>query len=658
MNHLIKCLFLIFLLNACQSNVQKIPEVLPEKAGELPVKAFASLPLIQQASLSPDGRFIAFLQNTGSETALVTQDRTGKEMHVVLTSDNQKFRFRSYDWVNNNRLLVRILYPARHGNLKVYETRLFAINRDGTEAKPDLIQIQSTLNDRKHISQFQDNFTLIPNDPRHVLISLDKRHPGAPDVYKLDVYTGETEMVAGNPGFVRSWIYDREGRVRVGIGVTGTTTIRMVQRKNSEDDWKVFAEYDGVTASGWESLGFSDDPDWLYLLANHQGKSAVFKIDLNKPASASQPELVYADPEYDVKGELIYSADQKRVIGINYIAESGKVAYWDAEALQIQQRIDNALPRLGNHIVSRRNGQYLLISSSAEFAPVYYWFDANKNSIGEVIKTYPDLKPSVLAKTETVHFKARDGLTLEGFLTRPVSSANSGPTIIFPHGGPWSRDINSFDYWTQFMVNRGWNVFRINFRGSAGYGEQFIQAGFQRWGLEMQDDITDGVNWLITGKIADPSKICIVGGSYGGYATLMGLAKTPELYRCGVSFAPVTDLVELMEDWSDMHWLDRHLRAELVEQRFGNWWSDRSRLKATSPVNLAKQIQTPLLLVHGDEDRSVDVNHSRKMASALKSAGFKDFQYIEMEDADHHLSREQDRMQFFQAMDSFLRKYQ
>ncbi len=208
------------------------------------------------------------------------------------------------------------------------------------------------------------------------------------------------------------------------------------------------------------------------------------------------------------------------------------------------------------------------------------------------------------------------------------------------------------------MVNRGWNVFRINFRGSAGYGEQFVQAGFQRWGLEMQDDITDGVNWLITGKIADPAKICIVGGSYGGYAVLMGLAKTPELYRCGVSVAPVTDLVELMEDWSDIRLQDRHLQAALVEQRFGNWWSDRSRLKATSPVNLAEKIHTPLLLVHGDEDRSVDVNHSRKMASALTSAGFKDFQYLEQENGDHHLTREQDRIQFFQAMDGFLRKFQ
>ena len=191
-----------------------------------------------------------------------------------------------------------------------------------------------------------------------------------------------------------------------------------------------------------------------------------------------------------------------------------------------------------------------------------------------------------------------------------------------------------------------------------GYGKDLVEAGFQHWGMEMQDDITDGVHWLTAGKIADPTKICIVGASYGGYAVLMGLAKTPELYRCGVSFAPVTDLMELIEYLSDKHWRNSYLSEEFAEQRIGNWWTDQSRLKATSPYYLADQIHTPLLLVHGDEDRNVNVNQSRKMASALENAGFKDFQYIELENADHHLSRQQDRILFFRAMDAFLRKYQ
>ncbi len=300
------------------------------------------------------------------------------------------------------------------------------------------------------------------------------------------------------------------------------------------------------------------------------------------------------------------------------------------------------------------------MSSGAVYPPVYHWYDENKNHIGIVIKTYSDLKPSMLAMPKAINLKTRDGLNLESYLTRPRSSTPGKPgrTIMFPYGGPWSRDGNDFNFWTQLMANRGWNVLQMNFRGSAGFGEEFEKSGFQRWGLEMQDDITDGVNWLIKEKIADPAKICIVGGSYGGYAVLMGLAKTPELYRCGVSFAPVADLVQLLEEWSDMHYIDRHLRTEMAEARLGHWWSDLSRLKQTSPVNLASQIKSPLLLVHGAEDRAVDVSHSRKMASALESEGLKDFKYLELENADHHLSREQDRLEFFQAMDLFLKKFQ
>ncbi|MEQ1560726.1 MAG: alpha/beta fold hydrolase [Methyloglobulus sp.] len=649
----------VLLLCACQSSHQQpqiAAETVPGKPGELPVKAFAALPLVQQLSLSPDGNFVAFLQNTDGDTALVTQDRSGKDVHVVLTSDNDKFRIRSYEWVNNERLLVRAWYPERRGDLKYVETRMLAINRDGTEEKADLIRIENSLVRRDNNSQFQDNFTVLPDDPKHVLLALDQRILGAPDVYKLDVYTGNKEMLSGNPGYVRSWVYDQQGRARVGVGIIGTN-VRIVHRMNEADDWHTFAEFDGVKGGGPQPLGFGDDPDWLYLLANYQDKAAVFKTNLNAPSAPY--ELVYDDPKYDVNGELIYSADKKRAIGIDYNAESGKLVYWDKEAQQLQRRIDEALPHRTNRIISSRNKQHVLISSGAAYPPVYYWFDETKNHISIVIRTYPDLKPSLLARPETVHFKTRDGLDLEGYLTRPLKqTAGPSRTIIFPHGGPWSRDANDFNFWTQLMANRGWTVFQLNFRGSSGFGDEFEKSGFQRWGLEMQDDITDGVQWLIKEKIADPAKICIVGGSYGGYAALMGLAKTPELYRCGVSLAPVTDLVELLNHWSDMRYLDRHLHAGQAEARLGNWWSDRSRLKATSPVNLAAQFRTPLLLAHGVEDRTIDVSHSREMASALESAGLRDFQYLEMEDVDHHLSREQDRLQFFQAMDKFLRKYQ
>jgi dipeptidyl aminopeptidase/acylaminoacyl peptidase len=650
----------VLLLCACQSSVQQIQpvaEIVPTKTGELSVKAFAALPLIEKASLSPDGKFVAFLYNSNGKTSLVTQDRGGKDVHIVMSSNNEKSRFRSYAWVNNERLLIGIGYSEQFRDLKVLETRLVAVNRDGSQLKDDLVKINtdSSFMSRDNIAQYQDNFTLIANDSQHVLLSLDKRIRFAPDVYKLDVYSGETQMVASNPSYVRSWLADREGNIRVGIGIIGTK-YRIVYRLKPDDDWETFAEYEALKG-GSIPLGFGENPNELFILADYQGKSAVFKANLTTPTAT--PERVYADPNYDVKGKLIYSADQKRVIGIHYLAESDKVVYWDSEAQQLQQRIDKALSNRTNSIISNRNKQAIVFSSSASFAPVYYWLDENQNHLDEMIKAYPDLEPSLLAKPETVHFKTRDGLVLEGYLTKPIKPfATPAPTIIFPHGGPWSRDANGFNIWTQFLANRGWTVLQLNFRGSAGFGDAFVKAGFQRWGLEMQDNITDGVHWLVQEKIADPAKICIVGASYGGYAALMGLAKTPELYRCGVSFAPVTDLIQLVDEWSDSRVVDSALHTELAEAKIGSWWSDRSRLKETSPINLADKFHTPLLLAHGAEDRNVNVEHSRKMASELQSVGLKDFQYLELKQADHQLSREPDRLQFFQTMDAFLRKYQ
>lgn len=641
---------MLMALTACQSKPIKpaYVENQPLNSGELPVKAFASLPLFDHMTWSPNGQYVAFIQNNNGKRALVTQDRNGGNSHVLLvSSDDEQSSIRNYQWVNDERLLVSAIFYESIRDLKVTETRSFAINRDGSDPKYDLIKIR----DNQNLSQYQDNFSKIPDDNKRVFIELDNRKRGAPDVFKMDVYSGEMERVVSNPGYVRDWKFDQQGHVRFGVGYLGTT-IRIIHRLNEDDDWTTIVEKEN-SQNHFHPLGFSEDPNVLFFSDSYNGKQAIFKADVKNLAKR---DLVYADPKYDVDGGLLYSKDNKRVIGVGYSAEKGKAIYWDDEAKKLQERFNSFLKGTKKTVISSHDKQHLILVSSSNYAPTYFLFDENKNSASEVAKLYPDINNNQLSKTEFVTIKARDGLMLDGYITKPLK-ANAGQTIVFPHGGPWARDTEQFNYWAQFMVNRGWNVLQLNFRGSDGYGESFVQSGFKRWGLEMQDDITDGVHWLVDNKIADPKKVCIVGGSYGGYATLMGLVKTPDLYQCGVSFAPVTDLLELVDALSDKRWMESELRSEVAESRLGHWWSDRSRLKATSPVNLAANFHTPLLLVHGVEDSRVAVSHSRNLASELKSVGFKDYQYLEMEKGDHFLSREQDRLEFFQAMDAFLRKY-
>ncbi|WP_190303110.1 alpha/beta hydrolase family protein [Methylomonas rhizoryzae] len=632
-----------------------VPEV-PLRNGELPLTAFAALPLIQNLALSPSGDYTAFIQNTEGHSALVTQDRSGRNSCVVLSTDNDKYHIRGFTWVNDRRLLVSVWYPDHAADLKFIQTRMFAVNLDGSELKSDLVEINiPSFAGRFHIPQFQDTYALIPKDDRHILLALDQRQPGAPDMYRLDVYSGERKTVAGNPGFVRRWLADLQGRVRIGIGIVGSKTMRVVHRTNDESDWQTLFEFDALSGDAIAPLGFDENPEALYVTKQHQGKAAVFKMRVSAPQSAM--ELVYADSKYDVNGILVYSAAGYQVLGIRYTADTEKTVYWHPHAGHLQTAIDTALPDRENTIISSAGSQHILVSSSAAQAPGYYWLDSGNNRMGKLIDAYPLLSGQTLAQSQSVHFKTRDGLELEGYLTRPTRINAVSPAIVFPHGGPWSRDSHGFDIWTQFFANRGWTVLQLNFRGSAGYGREFESAGFRRWGLAMQDDISDGVHWLLEQGLATPGRICIVGASYGGYAALMGAIKTSELYQCAISFAPVTDLRHLIEEWSDMRWQDHRLRSEQAEHALGRWWSDRTRLKETSPLEQASRMRTPLLLAHGADDWTVHVGHSRDMVDALESAGFKDLVYLELSQGDHYLSREADRTRFFSEMDKFLHRF-
>jgi dipeptidyl aminopeptidase/acylaminoacyl peptidase len=456
---------------------------------------------------------------------------------------------------------------------------------------------------------------------------------------------------------VQHLVTDQQGRVRLGIGISDTRG-RIVYRNPDEKDWKTLSQYDAVEGPDFYPLGFDADPDLLFIVTPYRDKAALFRMRLSAPQQP--PELVFADPNYDVTGPLIYApvGDSQRAIGVHYAADTHQLVYWNDTYRQLQSRIDRALPGRLNLIASSADGVHIVWSSGPAHAPVYYEYNLARNTLGAIAETYPDITDKILVEPQTISFKARDGTTIPGYLSLPRDRPGKVlPTIVFPHGGPWARDVKDFDPWTQYFTNRGWAVLQINFRGSAGFGEEFSRAGFQQWGLQMQDDITDGVQWLIHEGIADAKKVCIVGASYGGYAALMGLVKTPELYRCGVSFAPVTDLLQVLEDDPDRRFAHHRLRRARLEKRIGHWWSDRTRLKETSPSRLGDRIHTPLLLVHGKEDRIVGVEHSRKMASALRDAGFKDFEYLELPLADHDLSRQGDRTAFFSAMEVFLKRH-
>jgi dipeptidyl aminopeptidase/acylaminoacyl peptidase len=289
--------------------------------------------------------------------------------------------------------------------------------------------------------------------------------------------------------------------------------------------------------------------------------------------------------------------------------------------------------------------------SQPHYPKVWWILDRTTNpiSLWPAFEEYPDITPERVAPVREVTYKARDGLEIPAFVTVPLGYKEGPiPFIVLPHGGPYVCEGNQYDYESQFLASRGWGVLRPNFRGTSCYGPAFEQRGYGQWGYAMQDDVTDGTKWLIDQKLADPSHICIVGGSYGGYAALEGAVKEPNLYRCAAAWAPVTDLLTLRRDWQ------KHvMHSEAAIEHIGE---DDDRLDAASPARHAEAIQIPILLMHGEKDFTVQVNQSKQMESRLRSEG-KMVEAVYLDDADHYRLQFAARLAWMKTLESFLTKY-
>ncbi|MEP1870408.1 MAG: alpha/beta fold hydrolase, partial [Paraglaciecola sp.] len=337
------------------------------------------------------------------------------------------------------------------------------------------------------------------------------------------------------------------------------------------------------------------------------------------------------------------------VIGVYHSHSKDGRVYWDESRHKFQKSLNRALPGKDVYLVdfSQDESIYLLYTEN-DFTPgTYYFGNRKEKSLVPVLDQYPALLPEVLTEHKFVTYTARDGTELEGYLTLPLGAAGPVATILHPHGGPGAREYDGFDYWTSFFANRGYAVFRPNFRGSTGYGYEFAQSQMQGWGLTMQDDLTDAANWLVEQNIALKDKMCIVGASYGGYAAAMAAVKTPDLFKCAISFAGVTDLKKLVSTSR------RYLNSKFVKKQLG---ADSEDLKSRSPAYHADKVKIPILFIHGEDDVVVAVEQSEAMVSALRSLD-KEVEFIELENGDHYLSIQRNRHITFKAMDTFLKKH-
>lgn len=619
---------------------------------------FVSGPLLSGVQLSPDGKqFAAFMQN-GKHTLLMTRAVDGKSAYKnLLATDNLEYQFNWLRWVAPDRLVVSLRYPSERRLSQFHsgdsmETRLISI---GTDGSPPINLGRKKLDDKTFVALDQDKVVdWLPQDGEHILLALpDARLAIEPAVFKVNLLTGARRLVHYSRADFRTWLTDAQHRVRVGIAYKDERwTLWACDVDGS--NWRALRSWGRLDKDKIEPLGFGLDPNLLYVLADHLGRRALFTLDLSQADAPLQFKFKHPQ-DVDLSGRLLRSTATGEAVGIVGNVASAGPLFWDASHKALAAGIDQALPKRSNQLLQLTDGDQVYLLRSAEFGEpgAYLIGDRRLGTLELLSETEPQLDPARLARKKLINFKARDGLSLQAYLTTPKHGAAKGlPLVVLVHGGPQSHDTAAYGSWPAFMAARGYAVLQVNFRGSTGAGQALVDAGQKRWGLEMQDDLSDGVAELVKRGIADPQRVAIVGANYGGYAALMGVVKTPQQYRGAFAFAPLTDLVELVREVENQNTV---YVTGLWQRQLGRLSSDRERLAATSPRLHADKIAVPVVLIHGTLDRLAPYEHSVWMADALKAAG-KDVRFISQERGDHQMSHQPYRLQFFQELDAFLLK--
>lgn len=620
---------------------------------EAPIEAFARLPTFTDLAVSPGGRFLAARANTNNTYIVSVFEVTATGMKYVYGfRENDELSVDWFRWVSSERLLASIAFTGKRRARRVLQTeerRLVSLDTSTATLIPLFRNKRGELP-----VQIQDRIvSFLPDDPDHVLVQYSRSDLAAPNVYKVDVTKDSRHKLVqrGRNGILR-WTADASGNIRLGLGLKAKTGPILIIRREGETDWRNLSHRVSQPGTTFEPQGFSQDPDKLFVTTNHEGDpSGLYLFDY---VTDQFGPLIFKHPSVDISSVNI---DEKtsELMSVNFVEND--LATKRFSERPIREDIRRLHEQFSGMSLSTRSisadGQHAVVRVRGESdAGRYLLYDGTSDVAIKLPAQYTELDGVPLGRTLATEYVARDGLIIPAYVTLPpgldaLEDARDLPFVIYPHGGPAARDFLRFSFRVQFLVSRGYGVLQMNFRGSSGYGQKFRDAGNREWGQAMQDDITDGAKWLVENNYADPDRLAILGGSYGGYAALMGAVKTPDLYQCAVSFAGVSDLPELLLRRR------RYVGGSYATRFIGDLWKDRKMLAANSPARRADEITIPVLLMHGDQDTVVRVDQSKKMAKQLRKHD-KDYKFIELEDGDHYLSLYENRLHYLTEVEQFL----
>lgn len=601
-------------------------------AEQIPLRDFFRNPEFTALTLSPDGSQMAFLAPVDQRLNLFVQKR-GEEAARQLTAVRDR-DIGGYFWKGNSTLLY--------------------LKDEGGDENFHLYAVDVKTGQTTDLTPFPGVRVGIVDDLRdtdgELLISMNQRRPDVFDVYRLELQSASLSRVVENPGNYVGYLTDHQGKVRIAFAKIAEENQNVVLYRESETQ-----EFRPIITTGFKDEVipyFFDADNRMFYAASNLGRDKKALVLVN-PETGQEIKELFAHSQVDVGGAG-WSRVRNVLTSVSFTTDKTRRHFFDEKVRSLYGFLEKQLPgyEIAISSLNKTEDIYVIRTYSDKTRGAYYLLDWNKKQLSKWRELSPWLKESRMAAMRPIQYQSRDGLTIHGYLTLPQGKvAKNLPVVVNPHGGPWVRDHWGFNSEVQWLANRGFAVLQMNFRGSLGYGRAFWEAGFKQWGRKMQDDISDGVEWLIKQGIADPDRIAIYGASYGGYAVLAGLAFTPDLYTCGVNYVGVSNLFTLIKTIPP-YW--KPLMAEFYE-KVGHPEKDEELLKAISPVFHADKIKAPLFIAQGARDPRVNKAESDQMVAALEARGIQ-VEYMVKENEGHGFRNEENRFEFYEAMERFLQR--
>jgi len=599
----------------------------------IPRKILFGNPVKTSAQISPDGKRLAYLAPVNNVLNVWVGAIGSEDYNPVTRDEDRGIRF--YFWAKDNQHIIYIQDIGGNENWRLYATNLETLEtRDLTPFEN--VQAQVIDLDKYY--------------PNELLIGLNKENPQVHDAYHLDLPSGELTLVAKNPGNISAWITDNHFKIRGATVSTPDGGTDLLVRDTVEDTWRKLLAWGPDDALNSFPIGFSNDEQCLYMVdARDVNAGRLVKLNIASGSIA----VVAEDSQYDV-GNVLVHPDTHEIQAVAFNKERVAWTVLD-EAIKLDFDIIHDINKGDFGIISRDNANSnWVVAFTVDDGPVsFYSYNRETHSVAFLFNNQPDLNKYTLATIQPISFTSRDGLTIHGYLTLPQAQNKTNLSMVLDvHGGPWGRNGWGYNPEAQWFANRGYACLQVNFRGSTGYGKDFLNAGNKEWGRNMHNDLVDAVHWAIEQGIADPQKVAIYGGSYGGYAALVGATFTPDLFCCAVDIVGPSNLVTLIKTippyWSTF--------LATFHNRVGNPDTEEEFLQSRSPLFKVDQIKIPMLIAQGANDPRVKQAESEQIVAAMKSKGI-EYEYMLFPDEGHGFAKPENRLKFYVAAEKFLARH-